>query len=76
VLVCCAAIPVYPSRPGSAPGAPVADPIPAKIIVHLTATSDGLKHALDATVPTSGDTTFDFHGPRALRWERGPFSLR
>ncbi len=75
-LVGCAAIPVYPSRPGSAAGAPVADPIPAKIIVHLNATSDGLKHALEATIPTSGETTFDLHGPRALRWERGPFSLR
>lgn len=72
----CAAIPVYPSRPNGAAGAPVADPLPAKIVVHVNATSDGLKRAMDATIPVSGETTFDFRGPRALRWQRGPFSLR
>ena len=72
----CAAIPLYPSRPAGASGAPVADPIPTKIVVHLNATSDGLRKALDTTIPTSGETTFEFRGPRPLRWERGPFTLR
>ena len=75
-LVGCAAIPVYPSRPSSASGAPVGDPVPTKIIVHVNATSDGLKHALETAIPTSGETTFELHGPRPLHWERGPFSLR
>lgn len=75
-LAGCAAIPVYPSRPSSASGAPVGDPVPAKIVVHVNATSDGLKHALETTIPTSGETTFELHGPRPLHWERGPFSLR
>lgn len=72
----CASVPLYPSRPGAATGAPHADPLPAKVVVHLTATSDGLRQALDARVPKSGETTFELRGPRAVSWSRGPFALR
>ena len=59
----CANLPLYPSRPSSATGAPHADPLPAKVVVHLTATSEGLRKALDERVPKSGETTFEFRGP-------------
>lgn len=72
----CASIPLYPSRPSAATGAPHADPLPAKVVVHLTATSDGLRQALDTRIPKSGETTFELRGPRAVSWSRGPFTLR
>ncbi len=76
VLTGCASVPLYPSRPTAATGAPHADPLPAKIVVHLTATADGLKQALDTQVPTDGETTFELRGKRAVAWSRSPFSLR
>lgn len=72
----CANIPLYPSRPSEATGAPHADPLPAKVVVHLTATSEGLRQALDQRIPKEGETTFEFRGPRAVSWSRGPFTLR
>jgi hypothetical protein len=73
---CATTMPLYPSRPASAVGAPPADPLPAKLVVHLTATADGLKHALDTKVPASGETTVELKGPRTVRWSRAPFALR
>ncbi len=75
-LAACASVPLYPSRPGALVGAPHADPLPAKVVVHLTATSEGLRQALDGRIPKSGETSFDFRGPRAVTWSRGPFALR
>lgn len=72
----CASVPLYPSRPSASTGAPHADPLPAKVVVHLTATSDGLRQALDTRVPKSGETTFELRGQRAVSWSRGPFALR
>lgn len=72
----CATMPLYPPRPKASTGAPPADPLPAKVVVHLTATSDGLKQALETRVPKSGEATFELRGPRAVEWQRGPFSLR
>jgi hypothetical protein len=72
----CASVPLYPSRPGAATGAPHADPLPSKVVVHLTATSDGLRKALDTRVPKEGETTFELRGTRAVSWSRGPFALR
>ena len=76
LLPACASMPLYPSRPGALTGAPHADPLPSKVVVHLTATSDGLRKALDSRVPKSGETTFELRGPRAVAWSRGPFTLR
>lgn len=73
---CATATPLYPSRPTASTGAPHADPLPAKIVVHLTATADGLKQALDSRVPTNGETTFELRGQRAVEWQRSPFTLR
>ncbi len=72
----CAALPVYPSRPAASLGTPVADPLPAKLVVHVAATSEGLRRALDVAVPPSGEGTFELRGPRSYRWSRGPLSLR
>ena len=72
----CASVPLYPSRPSALIGAPHADPLPAKLVVHVTATADGLKQALDTRVPTSGESTFELRGTRAVGWSRGPFALR
>lgn len=72
----CAGVPLYPSRPSASTTALVADPVPAKLVVHLAATSEGLRHALNTTIPESGETTFDLRGPRAVEWKRGEFTLR
>ncbi|MDP3152905.1 MAG: DUF4403 family protein [Archangium sp.] len=72
----CASLPLYPSRPGASTGAPHADPLPSKVVVHLTATSEGLRNALETRVPKSGETSFELRGPRAVLWSRGPFTLR
>jgi hypothetical protein len=76
LLSSCASLPLYPSRPGASTGAPPSDPLPAKIVVHLAATSDGLRKALDATMPFEGDSTFELRGTRSVHWRRGPFGLR
>lgn len=72
----CATMPLYPSRPPSSEGAPPADPLPTKLIIHFAATSAGLKHALDAKVPQSGEATFELRGQRPVKWTRSPFTLR
>lgn len=46
------------------------------MVVHLTATADGLKRALDTKVPASGETTVELKGSRPVRWSRAPFALR
>lgn len=76
LLSACASVPLYPSRPRASVGAPPNDPVPAKVIVHLAVTADGLKQALDTRVPQGGESTFEFRGPRALEWSRTPFALR
>ena len=75
-LAGCAGLPVYPSRPNASTGAAVSDPLPAKLVVHVSATSDGLKAALEAQVPSSGEASFELRGPRVVTWTRGPFALR
>jgi len=46
------------------------------MVVHLTATPAGLKHALDTKVPQSGEASFELRGPRPVKWTRSPFTLR
>lgn len=76
LVVGCAGMPLYPSRPGSSTAPLVPDPLPAKLVVHVAATSEGFKHALDSTVPASGELQFDLRGPRPVKWTRSPFTLR
>jgi hypothetical protein len=68
---------VYPPRPAEAPGAPVADPAPSKLVAHVSVTGDALRAALDGAVPATGEGTFPLlGGARQYTWTRQPLGLR
>jgi hypothetical protein len=63
--------PVYPPRPAASEGPPLADPEPARIVVHLAVTSEAMRAALDDAAPKSGEGTFPLLGSeRRYTWER------
>lgn len=63
----------YPSRPPATPGAPVADPMPSRVVAHVSVTSAGLKSALDDAIPKKGDGAFALlRSQRKYTWERAP----
>ncbi len=65
--------PVYPPRPPATPGAPVADPAPAKVILHTTITGKGLEAGIDEALPKTGEGQFAFvGGDRKYTYSRGP----
>lgn len=66
---------LYPPRPPTIPGPPIADPAPSKVVMHVALTGPGLSQLLDSTVPESGEGLFTFVGTRAYRWKRGPFEV-
>ncbi len=62
---------VYPPRPPAIPGSPPADPVPSRLVVHLSVTHDGLVKALDGAVPRSGDGEIPILGSvRHYDWTR------
>ena len=68
--------PVYPPRPVLSEGPPVADPPPARVVVHLAVSSAGLRGALDDAAPRTGEGTFPLLGSdRRYTWERGPLEV-
>jgi hypothetical protein len=68
--------PIYPPRPSPSIGAPLADPAPSRVIVHLAVTSTALRGALDDAAPRTGDGTFPLLGSeRRYTWERGPLDV-
>ena len=68
---------VYPARPPETPGEAIADPTPAKVVMHLTITSAGLKSALEENLPQTGEGTFPLLGTeRKFTWKRSPATLR
>jgi uncharacterized protein (DUF1697 family) len=68
--------PVYPSRPAASAGAPVSDPEPAKVVLHVAVSRRGLAAAIDDAAPRSGEGTFPLLGSdRHYAWERGPFEV-
>ena len=71
----CASVPLYPARPPGSPGAPVADPAPSRVVVHVTVTPEGLNKAIDLALPTEGAGTFDLRGPRPWKWTRTPIAF-
>jgi hypothetical protein len=75
-LAACAGVPVYPARPSANTGAPVADPVPSRVVVHLAATSEGLRAYLDSVLPPGGGGTFELRGTKGYKWTRGPLSVR
>lgn len=67
---------VYPARPPESPGAPLADPAPARMVAHVEVTGAALKASLDEAVPKVGDGTFRALGSeRKYHWEREPIAL-
>jgi hypothetical protein len=68
--------PLYPPRPEPSMGPAVADPEPARVVVHVAVASSALRSALDDAVPRSGDGTFPLLGAdRRYTWQRGPFDV-
>jgi hypothetical protein len=67
---------VYPPRPSPSLGPAAADPVPSRIVAHVTVTSAALDAALDEAVPRTGEGTFPFlGGERRYTWERAPIDL-
>jgi hypothetical protein len=67
---------VYPPRPPSTNGAPVADPSPARVVAHISVTSEGLRSAIDDALPRAGDGTMSFlRTQRRYTWERTPLEI-
>jgi hypothetical protein len=74
----CASSPaaLYPSRPAAGAGAPIVEPLPARVVVHATISSAALKRALNERIPTTGEGTFPLLGSeRRYHWERQPLEL-
>jgi hypothetical protein len=68
--------PLYPPRPAPSEGLPAAEPLPARVVAHLTVTSAALQQALDAAAPRTGGGTVRFlGGDRPYTWERGPLDV-
>jgi Domain of unknown function (DUF4403) len=76
LLAACGGVPVYPSRPSPSSVAPVADPVPSRVVVHFAATGDGLRQYLDDVLLKSGAGTFELRGTRNYTWSRGPLTVR
>lgn len=69
--------PVYPPRPPATPGEPIADPAPAKVVLHTTITAKGLETALDEALPRTGEGMFAFvRGDRKYTYTRGPAKVQ
>ena len=67
---------VYPPRPPGTPGAPVADPTPARVVAHVAVTGAGLKSSLDEGVPKKGEGSFPLlRSQRKYTWERTPLEV-
>jgi hypothetical protein len=68
---------VYPPRPAAVPGPPAPDPAPSRLVVHVSLTRDGLREALEQSVPRTGEGEFALlGGPRHYAWTRRPLALR
>jgi Domain of unknown function (DUF4403) len=62
---------LYPPRPPSTTGAPVADPTPSRVVAHISVTSSALKAALDDAVPKTGEGEVPLlGGKRHYSWQR------
>jgi hypothetical protein len=73
---CIGGAPLYPPRPPSAPGTPIADPPPSRVVVHTTLTGKAMASALEEAAPKTGSGTFPMLGKeRTFTWEREPLSL-
>jgi hypothetical protein len=78
VLSSCSKLtPLYPPRPAATSGAPIADPSPARVVVHVTVTSAGLRRALDQNLPQTGGGDVPILGSsRHYTYKREPVAVR
>ena len=68
---------VYPPRPPATPGEPIADPAPAKVILHTTITGKAMEGALEEALPKTGDGSFQMiGGERKYSYKRGAPTVR
>ena len=68
---------VYPPRPADAGTEPIADPSPSRVVTHITITSQGLKNALESSLPMTGEGTFPLLGStRKFTWKRDAATVR
>jgi hypothetical protein len=68
--------PLYPPRPVPSEGAPVAEPMPARMVAHLAVTSGALREALEGAAPRTGEGVVHLLGSdRPYTWERGPLDV-
>jgi hypothetical protein len=67
---------VYPARPDPSQSPAEADPVPSRVVAHLSITHAALVKALDDAAPKSGDGTFPLlGGDRRYSWTREPLDL-
>ncbi len=68
---------VYPTRPAATAGAPIADPTPARVVLHTTVTSAALSRTLEENIPKTGEGTFPLLGTeRRFTWKRSAIGIR
>jgi len=68
--------PVYPPRPPERPSPLVPESVPSRISLHASVTAAGLRQALDAAVPATGDGSVSLlAGDRAYHWRREPLDV-
>jgi hypothetical protein len=73
---CAGLTPIYPPRPPATPGQPMVDPSPARVVVHATVTSAGLRGALDEKLPQTGAGDVPLLGSsRHYTYKRDPVSV-
>ena len=67
---------VYPSRPGASPGVPAADPVPSRIVAHVSMSAAALRASLDEVIPKTGTGDFTvLKSQRHYTWDRSPLEL-
>ena len=67
---------LYPSRPTPSLSPAAADPVPSRIVAHVSVTAAALKAALEDAVPGTGEGTFPLlGGERHYTWDRSPIEL-
>jgi hypothetical protein len=73
----CGFAPVYPPRPPTSGGDPIADPSPSRVVVHTSVSSKAIGRALDDAIPKDGQGTFPLLGSeRTYTWRRGAPSVK
>lgn len=69
--------PAYPPRPPETKGEPIADPAPAKVVLHTTITTKGLEDGVEEALPRAGEGMFAFvKGDRKYTYTRGPAKVQ